>query len=375
MNKKILLMILVAASAALSGCGEHPAEQKADAVRVEGEIATIQEEGNAAFLKVVAVEPDKGRELRLPGRLVWNETRTVRVVPQVGGRIASIAADLGDRVKAGQALAVLMSPDYGQAQSEAHQAVADLRVAEQAHERSRALREAGIIADKDWQAAEADLVRAKAEAQRTHRRLSGLGGDGDGSYTLRSPLAGIVVERNLNPGLEYRPDQAGAPLFVVTDPTSLWLQLDASEEDVRHLKPGESVALEVKGLSGESFKGTIRQVADFVDPQTRTIHVRGEVANADRRLKGEMFVQARVELPPGDVLHVPASAVFLQGDKRYVFVEEKPGRYRRQRVEAADERDGWLDVSSGLKAGDRVVVEGNLNLLKYFRPQAGAAAK
>lgn len=373
MNKKILLMILVAASAALSGCGEHPAEQKQNAVRVEGDIATLVDESSASFLKVAVVEVDKGSELRLPGRLVWNETRTVRVMPQVGGRVASISADLGDRVKAGQALAVLLSPDYGQAQSEAHQAAADLRVAEQARERSRALREAGVIAEKDWQAAEADFVRARAESQRTSRRLAGLGGDGDGSYTLRSPLAGVVVERNLNPGMEYRPDQAASPLFVVTDPTSLWLQLDASEMDVRHLKPGETVALEVKGLAGESFKGTIRQVADFVDPQTRTIHVRGEVANTDRRLKGEMFVQARVELPPSDALHVPASAVFLQGDQRYVFVEEKPGRYRRQRVDASDERDGWLDVRSGLKAGDRVVVEGNLNLLKYFRPQAGAA--
>ncbi len=105
---------------------------------------------------------------------------------------------------------------------------------------------------------------------------------------------------------------------------------------------------------------------------SRTIRARGEVANADRCLKGEMFVQASVELPPSRALHVPAGAVVLQGDTRYAFVEEAAGRYRRQKVDAGNERDGWVDIWSGLKAGEKVVVEGNLHLLKYFKPQAGA---
>lgn len=372
MNKKILLIIMLAA---LAGCGQQAESKKEPDIRADGEVLTVADANAVAQIKVATVEADKGGILRLPGRVVWNETRTVRVVPQVSGRVSSIAVDIGASVKAGQALAVLSSPDYGQAQSEAHQAAADLRVAEQARERSRVLRDAGIVAEKDWQAAEADFIRAQAEAQRTSRRLSGLGGDGDGNYVLRSPLAGVVVERNLNPGMEYRADQSGPPLFVVTDPTSLWLQLDAAETDLRYLKPGEPILLEAKHLPGEQFKAVIRQVADFVDPQTRTIHVRGEIANLDRRLKGEMFVQALVELPPTGDLHVPAGAVFLLGNQRYVFVEEGPGRYRRQPVEAGNERDGWLDVTAGLKAGQRVIVEGNLNLLQYMAPPPANAAK
>ena len=81
----------------------------------------------------------------------------------------------------------------------------------------------------------------------------------------------MIVERNLNPGMEFRPDQSGAALFVVTDPRSLWLQLDASEADLASLKAGEPVMVEVKQYPGEQFKGVIRHVADFVDPQSRTI--------------------------------------------------------------------------------------------------------
>lgn len=370
MKHNLILLSLVTLLAACSGEPEAP---KAASIQVDGERAILAEPDKATFLKLAAVERDRGGVLRLPGRLVWNEEKTVRVFPQLGGRVQRIAVDVGNPVKTGQPLAVLSSPDYGQALADARKARADAQVAQQALERSRQLREAGVVAEKDWQQAEATAVAASAEAERANRRLAGLGGEGDGSYVLKSPLAGVVVERNLNPGMEFRPDQAAAPLFVVTDPASLWLQLDAGEADLGHLKPGRTLQIEAKQYPGERFTGTIRHVADFVDPASRSIKVRGEVANADRRLKGEMFVTALVELPATAALRVPAPAVFLVGEKRYVFVEEAPGRYRRQAVEAGAERDGWIDISSGVGEGDKVVVDGNLHLAKFFRAAPKAA--
>ncbi len=352
----------------LAGCSAEPEAAKEPSIKVNGEIATLAEPDKATFLKLATVEADQGGMLRLPGRLVWNEEKTVRVFPQLAGRVLSIAVDVGNTVKSNQPLAVLSSPDYGQALADARKARADAQVAAQALERSRQLREAGVVAEKDWQLAEATSVAAKAEAQRASRRLAGLGGDGDGTYVLRSPLAGVVVERNVNPGMEFRPDQATSPLFVVTDPASLWIQIDAGEADLGKLKSGQPLLVESRQYPGERFNGVIRHIADFVDPATRTIKVRGEVPNADRRLKGEMFVNALVELPASQALRVPASAVFLLGEKRFVFVEEAPGRYRRQLVQAASEREGWVDLLAGVKAGDRVVTEGNLNLLKFFKP-------
>jgi cobalt-zinc-cadmium efflux system membrane fusion protein len=356
---------------ALAACGNEPEPAKVAAVKTEGDRAILSEPDKADFLKSAVVEKDQGSTLRLPGRLVWNEDHTVRVVPQLSGRIQKITVEIGSEVKAGQILATLSSPDYGQARADASKAQADQQLAKHALERQRELHAAGIVADKDFQQTEAEATRARAEADRASRRLAGLGGAGDGTYTLRSPLAGIVVERNLNPGLEFRPEQSGDPLFVVTDPTSLWLRLDASEADLAVLKAGEKISLQVKQYPNERFAGVIRHVGDFVDPATRTIRVRGDVPNADRRLKGGMFVTALIELPPTQALLVPVAAVFLIGEQRYVFVEEATGRYILRAVQAGPERDGRIEILSGVKEGEKVVSEGNLHLIKFFKTLPG----
>lgn len=370
MRHPLVVLSLLCALAACSGESEKAAREVP--VRVEGERLILAEPDKAGFLKTAAVEKEGERVLRLPGRLVWNEDRTVRVFPQLGGRVTRILAEVGASVKAGQGLAVLASPDFGVAEAEAAKARADLQLARQALQRNQELLEAGVIAQKDWQQSQADEARARAEAERAGRRMAMLGGEG-GTYALKSPLAGVVVERNLNPGQEFRADQPAAPLFVVTDPSSLWVQLDAAEGDLVALKPGERLVIEARQYPGERFDGVIRHVADFVDPATRTVKVRGEVTNAGRRLKGEMFVSARIDLPPAEALRVPAQAVFLVGDRRYVFLEEAPGRYLRRPVMAGPERDGWIEVGEGLKAGDKVVVEGNLHLLKFFKASEAAA--
>jgi cobalt-zinc-cadmium efflux system membrane fusion protein len=356
---------------ALAACGNEPEPAKVAAVQIEGDRAILSEPDKADFLKSAVVERDQGSTLRLPGRLVWNEDHTVRIVPQVGGRIQKINVEIGSEINVGQILATLSSPDFGQAQADARKAQADQQLAKQALERQRELHAAGVVADKDWQQTQAEAVRAQAEADRASRRLAGLGGASDGSYTLRSPLAGIVVERNLNPGLEFRPEQSSDPLFVVTDPTSLWLQLDAGEADLAALKAGEKISLQVKQYPNERFAGVIRHIGDFVDPTTRTVRVRGEVPNPDRRLKGGMFATALIDLPPTQALLVPVAAGFLVGEQRYLFVEEATGRYILRAIQAGPERDGRIEILSGIGEGEKVVIEGNLHLIKFFKSLPG----
>ena len=364
-------LITLSVILALAACGNEPEPAKVAAVKSEGDRAILSEPDKGDFLKTAIVERDQGSMLRLPGRLVWNEDHTVRVVPQVGGRVQKITVEIGSEVKVGQILATLSSPDYGQAQADARKAQADQQVAKLALDRQRELHAAGIVADKDFQQTEAEAIRAQAEADRASRRLAGLGGASDGTYTLRSPLAGIVVERNLNPGLEFRPEQSSDPLFVVTDPTSLWLRLDASETDLAALKAGEKISLQVKQYPNERFAGVIRHVGDFVDQTTRTVRVRGEVPNPDRRLKGGMFVTALIELPATQALLVPSAAVFLVDEQRYVFVEEATGRYILRAVQAGPERDGRIEILSGVTEGEKVVIEGNLHLIKFFKTLPG----
>jgi len=330
-------------------------------------------------LAVEKVEAPIEHDLIVPARLVWNEDRTVRVFPPFAGRVTRLIARVGDRVAAGQPLAELMSPDFGQAQADARKAQVDLALATQSLQRQRELHEHGVTSAKDLQQAEADHARARAEADRALGRVGayGHGVDSGQGFVLKSPVAGMVVERNLNPGQEVRPDQPGLPLFVVTDPTHLWAALDANEADLRYLRAGMPLVITSNQFPEEAFGGTLTNLSDFVDPVSRTVKLRGEVPNMDRTLKAEMFVSARLRLPKGDMPTVNAKAVYLEGARRFVFVRSEGGTFTRRAVRVGAEVEGRVPVLQGLQVGDEVVVAGNLflqQILGSARPAEGELA-
>lgn len=302
--------------------------------------------------------------LTIPGRMAWDEDHTARVYAPYAGRIERIHVVVGQAVRRGQALADVSSSDIGQAQADLHKAEADQRVARAAAERARELAEAGVMARKDLQQAEADLARSNAEAGRTRARLAQYGVSANAvtqGLTLSSPLDGIVVERNINTKAEVRNDVQGLPLFTISDPGTLWVNLDVDETELAALKTGQVVALRAAAWPDESFPATVTSVSESVDANSRTVKVRAKVANAEHKLKAEMFVTAAVSRP-SNLPTVPSDAVLLKGDRLCVFVETAPGRFERREVKA---RSGgpraWL-VTQGLVAGDKVVVGGALYL-------------
>src|SRR5258708_28726313 len=284
----------------LTSCGAKEAAPPEPRPTVQGQAITFPQDSPAiARLAVEKVEAPMERDMVLPGRLVWDEDRAVRIFPPFAGRVTRFIAQVGDRVAAGAPLAEIMSPDFGQAQADARKAQADLALATQGLQRQRELNAAGVTSAKDLQQAEADYARARAEADRATGRLTAYGHSVDGAqrFVLKSPMAGTVVERNLNPGQELRPDQPGAPLFVVTDPSHLWVTLDANESDLRYLKPGMQLVISSNQIPDDAFAGELKQLADFVDPTSRTVKVRGVVPDPSRTRKGEMFITARVRIP------------------------------------------------------------------------------
>jgi cobalt-zinc-cadmium efflux system membrane fusion protein len=194
----------------------------------------------------------------------------------------------------------------------------------------------------------------------------------DQTYALTSPITGTVVERNINPGQELRPDQLTAnapPLFVVTDPAALWAWIEASEKDLPKLRAGKKVALHTPAYPGVAFAATVVAVADFVDPTTRTIKVRAALDNRDRRLKADMFITAEIDADGETEVQVPAKSVFFQGEKHYVFVASEGGRFTRREVRTGDVRQNRIEILDGLREGERVVTEGTLMLQQIMQPR------
>lgn len=369
MKRAGALAALGAALAALSlaGCGDPEQKTSVAQPRVEGE-AIVFPPGSPqlASLAVAAVEPRRESVLRFPGRLVWDEDRTVRVFSPLGGRVTAIAVRAGDAVRAGQTLAVIASPELGAAQAEARKAAEDEELARRNLARVEELHAAGVAPAKDLFAARAEAARAAAERERTLARLRLYGAGAvavDQRFSLAAPIAGVVVERNLNPGQELRPEgQPERGLFVISDPARLWFVLDIAEADVGAVRLGAEVQLRATLLGETALAGRIAAIADFVDPQTRTVKVRGTVENRERRAKAEMFVTAELRVPAADGVLVPARAVYLRGEQHYVFVEAGDGRFARRRVRLGPAINAHQVVLEGVARQERVVVDGNLLL-------------
>jgi cobalt-zinc-cadmium efflux system membrane fusion protein len=369
--KKIPTLIAIVSLAALAACQDKAEPVAATPMPIIQNNQLRYPAGHPQLPLLVSTPAAAAKtiSIELPARLVWNEEKTQRIYPAFAGRVTHITADVGQPVGAGQVLAQLASPEFGAAQADTSRAVADATLARQALARQRELFEAGVVARKDLEQAEADAARAQAEVARAQARTS-LYGSAAGvnqQLGLRSDVRGVVVERNLNPGQEVRPDGAGPAMFVVSDPSTLWVQIDAHEADVADLRPGARVSLLLPTLPDLKLDATISAVTDQIDPTTRTIKVRATVANPKRLLKSEMLATVLYQRNVGNSIEVPASAVFLRGTQHYVFVQSQPGVFEPRDVKVAHEGANKVLLSEGLKEGEQVVSQNGLLLSRELR--------
>jgi cobalt-zinc-cadmium efflux system membrane fusion protein len=377
------LCVLVAFT--LAGCAKKESAPAADpaAPQVSGE-EVIFAAGSPQLdsLTVEIAQPRTVAVRHLTGRLYWNDDVTVRVFTPVAGRVSAVLTDLGSPVSIGTPLAEIDSPDFGQALASARTAAGNLSAAEKAFTRTKELFAHGAAAQQDVESAEAAYTAALAERDRAEATLANYGGSDRATnevYLLRSPLAGMVVDKNINPGQELRPDmmlgnvaQVFNPLFTVSDPTKLWLQVDVSEDDLPSLELGQPLHIFSKVFPDKDFAGTVDKIGDTMDPATRTVKVRGVVANPDKLLKAEMYVtvdvvQAADKLTAAGV-EIPAPAVFMMDNQYYLFVETAPDHFQRQLVKVGTEQDDKVPVFEGITAGQKVVTGGALLLQSIVNP-------
>ena len=373
---------------AVTGCHQVKPVVVEDTPAPEVKGDTVIFATNAPQLVSVSSEPARARTLavtHVTGRLYWNGDTTVGVFTPVTGRVVSLLADLGAPVSVGTPLAVLDSPDFAQALANARTAVAALAAADKAYTRSTNLLAHGAAAAKDVEAALAAYLAALAERDRSESVLANYGGSDTSTnalYTLRSPIAGTLVDRNINPGQELRADlmlanapNLFAPIFTVSNPSNLWLQVDVAEADLPLLKAGERLRISTPHVyPGRIFDGVVEKVSDTMDPSTRTVKVRGLVDNPDLLLKAEMYVLVDVVQDASQVgtlgVETSSKAIFSKGDDAFLFVETSPGTFQRRQVKVGIEKDGEIPIYAGVSPDEKVVTEGALLLQAVLEPAA-----
>lgn len=355
---RVSLMLALLASA----CGKPEEPPKPAPVKTPGVISYAPGSPELDSLQTVrATASALPISADLNARLGVDESVTSRVGAPVAGRVTRIAADLGQAVRAGQALAFLDAPDLAQAHADMLKAQADDTLKVRALDRARLLFRGDAAPRRDVESAEADAAASSAELQRARLRVGNLGvGRGD-ALALVSSVSGYVIDRQINPGQQISAGQG--PLFTVTDPRQLWLYVDVPETSSSRARVGEDIEFDVPAWPDRKFRGRITQVGLAVDPSTRRVQLRAKVANPDLALKPEMYARARLVTDDGRrAVKVPNAALFEQGSQTYLFRIDAPGRFRRIPVTVGERGDSYSFVTEGLKDGDRIVGEGALLL-------------
>jgi len=310
-------------------------------------------------------------ESSFPGKVSVDETRLAHVGPRIAGMAVEVYASLGDFIKKGQPVAVIDSPELGEAQSHYLKAKTNLQVAEKSYERAKIVVEGKVISTGEFQRREGEYLSATTEAKAAEDRLHLLGMTDDEvsaigkGHTISSrvaiyaPVTGTVIERHLTLGEVVEPAE---PLFTIADLSNLWVIADIPENDISMVKKGQKVSVAVPSYPDAEFIGKVTYISDTVEPATRSVKVRAEVENLKGTLKPEMFATVKVGTGKMDALAIPESAVQREGEKTIVFVAEDEITFQKRVVTLGPEVDGYHQVISGLEKGERIVTKGAFTL-------------
>ncbi|TWJ32555.1 efflux RND transporter periplasmic adaptor subunit [Geobacter argillaceus] len=364
-------VVLVLAAVWLAGCdsiakpshanqAEPAAQANAPLIREEGRVRVPDASPLRSSLQVAAVEEQSVEPpITVPGVVEVDPAKLIKVVPPLSGRIVQLHKHLGDPVRKGEALFTLDSADMAQAYSDAAKAEAALGLTKRSLERQKELARAEISARKDLEQAENDYSQAASEAQRAKTRLSLLGsalGRGNGrQYTLRSPIAGHVIELTGAQGGFW--NDTNAPIMTVANLSTVWLAASVQEKDLASVFVGQEARISLNAYEGEGFSGKVRYVGELLEPDTRTVKVRIAIDNSSGRFRPGMFAKVVFKGPARKAAVVPATALVQSGLNSRIFVETSPWRFEPRVVKTGAQLGNRIEVVSGLKAGERIVVK------------------
>lgn len=324
------------------------------------------------------------QDMRFTGKVSYDQSRVNRVYPIVSGNVLEVHAALGTQVKQGQVLAIVQSADVSGYLNTYNAAKADFAVAKRNASNTEQLYKSNFASQNDLVAAQAQLEKSRSALRGAEQVLKVYGanganaGNGKPVYTVKAPVSGFVVERNINPGSQLRADNSTA-LFTISNLARVWVLINVYESDAASVKVGMPVNISALAYPDQIFQGKITNVSNVVDADTRVLQARVELANPNGLLKPDMFCtihldQAHTDQAKiGKVLAVNPKAIIFSSDQ-YFVIRRKPGTpeprpdqdasvgYEVVPVKVLHSNSSYDYVVGKLKDGDQVVTQGSLLL-------------
>lgn len=303
--------------------------------------------------------------------VAYNGNRYARLASRASGVIADVRRDLGDPVAAGDVLAVVDSPELGSAKADLLQANAAVELWKRAAARERSLAERGIGAERDAFEAETKEAEGQIAVAKARQRLHNLGlsddqiaaaeqaQDTSSQLRLVAPFDGVIAERSAVLGEVV---ESTTPLFTVANTETMWAMIDLTESDVTVVQPGQDALLAVDGLPGEMFGGRVTWVSTHLNPATRTLKARAEIANDGGLIRANTFAKVHIVARRGEqALVIPRDSVQWDGCCNVVFVrvDDTATAFQPKKVHLGIATDGVYEVLAGLQPGEVVVTTGS----------------
>lgn len=299
-------------------------------------------------------------DIKVPGRLAFNAEKSKVLSARAPGRVERIYAFDGAEVNIGSPVVELYSPEFISAQQEYLLSSKTAKVLESSKTMSDLLGDARIT------------------QQAAANRMRNLGaGDGDiksiettgktqANLVMRSPLKGVVVKRNVEPGSAV---SSGDVIATLADPKQLWFLGNVFEQDFRLVKPGQKLVLQVEAYPDKEFVAYANYISPAIDPQTRALLIRADIPNDDDLLRPDMYASAKLTTGMADAIVVPQTAVVRIREMRYIIIKVGDEVYRRLPVKGYDLNSKTFAITDGVEPGSRILAEGAVLLNDRFAKQ------
>ncbi|HEX5961288.1 MAG TPA: efflux RND transporter periplasmic adaptor subunit [Rhodanobacteraceae bacterium] len=369
--------VVLCAGALLAACSGRPAAQQASTTPHNVTLTQAQQRS----IHVVGIEPARYHTtITTTGTVDFDRNHATDILAPFSGAVTKVLVTQGEKVRQGQALAEVASPDFTAAAGAYRKAVLAAQAADAVAANDRALYAHQAISQRENAQAQADAAGADADRDAALQALVALHMDSrtiasvrdgktiaGGQGVIRAPIAGTVVEKSIAPG---RTLAAGTtPCFSIADTSKMWVMANVYGDDVARVRVGDPAAI-VTGDGDKPIEGTVANVGAVVDPDTRSVAARVRVDNPGGALKKQMYVTVHIKSHEArDGLLVPVSAV-LRDDENlpYLYVVESDGSYARRPVTLGARVDDRYVIPEGLRPGDKVVVDGSI-FLQFIQSQ------
>jgi membrane fusion protein, heavy metal efflux system len=371
MKNRTFAVLALAAAAAFTGCSPRTeTDPQTSSVTASNLTLTAAQRQT---IQVQAVAPSQFRRtIETTGTVQFDSDQATTVLAPFSGPVSRLLVSLGQQVKAGEPLAAVASPDFAAAISAYRKALATARTDRKLADLDADLLQHHGIARREADQAETDAVNAEADRDAALDTLRSLK---VGAQTIqdirdgrpvphlpgliRSPIAGTVVEKLITPGQLLQ--AGGTPCFTVADLSRVWVMAHIFGPDIEAVHLGEPADVETD-IATNSFPGTVDNISAVVDPNTRSVAVRVVAGNPEGILKKEMYVRVAIHSSHQTTGFLVPVAAVLRDDENlpFVYVENPDHSFARRRVSLGSRVGDQYEITSGLQAGDRVVVDGSL---------------